>query len=191
VRIEPPEPPLTDGVVVLRVPRPRDASVLSLDRGDPEIQRWIFGGPAEPNEIAARRVVDQLRRFWRDGLVCSFSIREVGIDEHAGLVSLQLDSRRHGVAELGYGLGARARGRGLATRAAALVARWAFEEVAIARLEARTHPENLASQRVLERLGFTREGIERAARSFTQTGERYDCVCWSLLPGELPEVRDL
>ena len=87
------------------------------------------------------------------------------------------------IAEVSYFLRASARGRGLATRAVRLVAGWAFDELEVARIELRVHPENLASLRVADRAGFTREGVERASRAWPD-GSRFDSVVYSLLPGD-------
>jgi RimJ/RimL family protein N-acetyltransferase len=75
-----------------------------------------------------------------------------------------------------------ARGRGHATRAIRLVSGWAFRELGTERIEARTDPENLASQRALQKAGFTREGLERGSRAVQ--GRRRDMICWSLLPSD-------
>ena len=53
----------------------------------------------------------------------------------------------------------------------------------LARLELTCGPDNLASQRVAERCGFTREGVLRSHVPFK--GARRDSVVFSLLPGEL------
>lgn len=50
-----------------------------------------------------------------------------------------------------------ARGRGLVTRAARLVADWAFGELGILQLRLDILPDNAASLRVVERLGCTRQ----------------------------------
>ncbi len=60
---------------------------------------------------------------------------------------------------IGYWLSAAANGRGLATRAVAEMVRVAFEELRLHRIEAGTLPDNLRSQRVLERNGFDRFGF--------------------------------
>jgi RimJ/RimL family protein N-acetyltransferase len=87
-----------------------------------------------------------------------------------------------GVAELGYWVKAGARGRGVATRAVVLVARFAFDELGAARVQLVTEPDNVASQRVAEKAGFIREGTLRSFLSFK--GRRRDAVMFSLLPGE-------
>jgi RimJ/RimL family protein N-acetyltransferase len=67
----------------------------------------------------------------------------------------------HGDAvEFGYWLGAAARGRGVATRALALVATTIVAHLRPSRLELRTTLGNLPSERVAARAGFTRVGPE-------------------------------
>jgi ribosomal-protein-alanine N-acetyltransferase len=56
--------------------------------------------------------------------------------------------------EIGYGLAKVYWGKGLASEAAADTMKYGFEQLALARIVAITYPENLASQRVLEKLGM-------------------------------------
>ena len=181
--LQPPEPPLTDGVVTLRVPdEGRDAASLR-HFADPEIVRWILGGPARPEDLAA--VFAQQREWWRAGTDAAFSIEAAGHDERVGVVRVMfglLDP--FGFAEIGYILFPPGRGRGYATSAVRLVAHWVFDDLGIGRLQARVTPANVASQRVLERVGFQREGLARSAHVLPVSRERIDCVMWSLLPGE-------
>jgi RimJ/RimL family protein N-acetyltransferase len=65
-----------------------------------------------------------------------------------------------------------------------LVARWAFDVLGVQRLELTTAPENVASQRVAERVGFTREGVLRGLVATKNDGRR-DNVLFSLLPPDL------
>jgi RimJ/RimL family protein N-acetyltransferase len=62
-----------------------------------------------------------------------------------------------------------------------LVCDWLFAE-GVGRIEVRTHPGNVASQRVAQRAGFQREGTER--RSIWLHGRREDAIVWSLLPDD-------
>ena len=75
-----------------------------------------------------------------------------------------------------------ARGRGVITRALGLVARWAFDDLGIERLQLTTHVDNPASQRVAEKCGFQREGLLR--KYGLQRGERVDLVMFARLPGD-------
>jgi RimJ/RimL family protein N-acetyltransferase len=88
-----------------------------------------------------------------------------------------------GRAAIGYWLAPQARGRGVATHAVRLIAGWAFRDLQVARLELTCGPDNLASQRVARRCGFTREGVLRSHMPFR--GARRDTVVFSLLAGEL------
>ncbi len=100
-----------------------------------------------------------------------------------------------GTVGLGYWVLERARRRGLASRAVALLTRWALAEAGMARIEALVEPENLASLRVVEKAGFVREGRLRAYLGPESDGRRDDVFVYSLLrtiqPGSDPERRPL
>ena len=80
----------------------------------------------------------------------------------AGLIALN-DVLRGALqlANVGYWVDRRHNGRGLASAALADVVDFAFGEAQLHRLEAGTQPDNLASQRVLERNGFEKFGYAR------------------------------
>jgi ribosomal-protein-alanine N-acetyltransferase len=66
-------------------------------------------------------------------------------------------------AEVGYWLGEGMWGRGIATEALGLFTRYAFAELRLLRLFALPLADNIASIRVLEKAGYTREGILRSS----------------------------
>lgn len=181
MRIDPPDPPLSDGVIVLRPARPGDVEGLLEEGGDADTQRFI--NVATPYDRAAAE--GELRWFasgWSDPVApLGLVIADAGDDRYLGAVLLFRD-RPGGIVELGYGVAPSARGRGVATRAVALASEWAFSTLATPRLEARTEAANVGSQRVLAKAGFTREGLERRSREVH--GERRDMICWSLLPDD-------
>jgi len=168
-------------VIVLRLPRPDDVDGLLSEGTDAQTQR--FTNTARPYDRSAAE--HELRWFsggWSDPLApIGLVIADAGHDGYLGCVLLFRD-RPGGIVELGYGVAPAARGRGIATRAVRLASQWAISELAAERLEARTDPENAASQKVLERAGYTREGLERRSREVR--GVRRDMICWSLLPEE-------
>jgi RimJ/RimL family protein N-acetyltransferase len=63
-----------------------------------------------------------------------------------------------GEVELGYALVPAARGKGLAAEATGLLVQWARTQPAVRRIAARVDPSNEPSRRLLERLGFVRDG---------------------------------
>ena len=91
-----------------------------------------------------------------------------------------LDTERR-IVEIGYFVLPEARGRGLATTIARALAEHAFS-LGVERVAAYVNVGNTASERVLERAGFTREGIVRSMPK--PDGRRVDKTLFSLLPGE-------
>lgn len=96
------------------------------------------------------------------------------VDELAvGSVSLEVgtDVERR-TAEIGYWLGREFWGRGVATDAVRLATRYAFDRLGMHRVFAVPYARNAASQRVLEKAGYAREGLMR--RSAVKDGEVLD-----------------
>lgn len=77
----------------------------------------------------------------------------------AGWVSLRIAEREPAAGEIGYSIVRDFRGRGIATEAVRALTDEAFESAGLARLNAYCVPENGASRRVLENIGFVYEGI--------------------------------
>jgi RimJ/RimL family protein N-acetyltransferase len=75
--------------------------------------------------------------------------------EVAGLLSCKTVPDESGVVEVGYGVAASRQGEGIARRALGDLIHWARGRADVNAVLAETSPENVASQRVLERNGFT------------------------------------
>ena len=86
--------------------------------------------------------------------------------------------------QLGYWLDRAVAGRGLASLAVALVADHAFGPGGLHRLQADIRPENLRSQRLVERLGFRREGLLR--RYLDIDGDWRDHYTYGLVSEDVP-----
>lgn len=87
-----------------------------------------------------------------------------------------------GVCEIGVWLAPDVQGRGLVTRAAGHLIRWAFDVRGMTRVEWLCVPQNTRSIAVARRLGMSRDGVLRSAFAFN--GERHDVEVWSLLAAE-------
>jgi len=180
-RVRPPQPSLTDGVVRLRAPVEGDLARIHEDGQDAQTQRWV-NVPQPYTLEAARAELEQIIGWWADPAApFPLSVADAGDDLYLGMVILFAE-RPGGIVELGYGVHPAARGRGIGRRAVVLATTWAFDALGAARVEARTDPENLASQRLLEKAGFTPEGVKRSSREVN--GHRYDMRCWARLPGD-------
>lgn len=152
---------------------------------DPLVQRYSWTSSASYTEADARAYFADAQRARVEARALEFAVvsplDDADVLGGASLHAVELPERR---AAVGYWLAARARGRGVATHATLLLARWGFERLGLERLELTCAPDNLASQRVAVRCGFTREGLLRSHMRFK--GGRRDTVVYSLLPGELP-----
>lgn len=78
-----------------------------------------------------------------------------------GNVAVKSISHTMGYAEIGYGIGEAHHGKGIATAAVGLLVRKCFRESPLRRLLAYVHEKNVASCRVLQKLGFSQEGLLR------------------------------
>jgi RimJ/RimL family protein N-acetyltransferase len=165
--------------VILRLPSVDDADAILPAFTDPEI-----------------REAGNLPTFGREELVASLhdmeSLAESGrlmalaaVDARTGEVIgggmlHHLDVERR-IVEIGYWVLPDARGRGVATTIARMLAEHAFS-LGVERVAAYVNVGNTASERVVERAGFTREGVVRSMPK--PDGRRVDKALFSLLPGE-------
>jgi RimJ/RimL family protein N-acetyltransferase len=180
-----PRPPLGDSFVTLRPWEPGDVDALveALD-GDPEITRWMHQIPQPYTRAEARGYISASASAWRAGTGATFAV----VDERgaiSGSVGMRVIDAGDEVVEVGYWTAARARRRGLTTRALVLVSRWLFEDVGAARVQLRADVLNVASQRVAEKAGFVREGVLRSSGVNDRLRRRVDYVMFSLLPDEV------
>jgi RimJ/RimL family protein N-acetyltransferase len=184
--VSPPDPPLTDGVVTVRPwGEPGDAEAVVEACNDRAIAEFLDMIPQPYTRSDADAYLDICRVGWRDGTFSNFA---VVVDGHAvGSIGVRWKDPDQGVAEVGYWVAADARGAGVCTRALRVVASWALTRPGLARLELRAADENVASQRVAEKAGFTREGVLRSSRYNARLGRRIDWAMFSLLPDELPQ----
>jgi RimJ/RimL family protein N-acetyltransferase len=176
-----PDRPLREGVTELRPIEKRHLDLIERGARDSEIRRRFGLSRRTPSEYLLRYL-----RASSEGTAVALVICDLG-GESFGLVTVEL--RHSGRAEVGYWVLPEGRGHGRATRAVRLVSRWALSQRKISRLELSTSPENVASQRVAERVGFRREGVLRSYHEVS--GRREDAVFFSLLRGDLggPEPR--
>lgn len=100
--------------------------------------------------------------------------------ERIGFVSwFQVDFPPSYYWSMGIGLLPEARGKGYGTQAHLLLTRYLFAHTTAYRIEGVTEADNVAEQRVMEKAGFTREGVMRGV--FWRDGAYRDGALYSLL----------
>lgn len=166
--LPPPDRPLTDGTVVLRLPWDADAPAIAAACCDPEIARWI-PVPVPYRLDDARAFIAFAAEGWSSGREPTFVIADPESRALDGAIAIHRRPDEPGRAAVGYWLAPEARGRGVATRAVRLVVRWAFDvEPTLVRMELLTLVGNEASGRVALRAGFAREGVLRRYLPFRE-----------------------
>lgn len=163
---------LEDGDVALRPLVEADAPAIAAAARDPLVP-YYTSVPENYTEANAREFIA------RGGN--NYAIVDAATDELLGVVGFLVQDHSRG--HFGYWVAKEARGRGVATRALRLLARWAAEEHGLARLQLIVEPENLASIRVAEKAGFRREA---RLRSYIELrGTRRDVYLYALLRDDL------
>jgi RimJ/RimL family protein N-acetyltransferase len=178
---------VVDGEVTLRPWSEDDLEAVVRCINDEEIATFLDRVPQPYTPDDAHEWFETTAEAWRTGTSATFAIHVDGIEGAVGGIGVHfLSELDEGCGEVGYWVGAEARGKGVATTATRAIARWAFDAVpALARIELRADVQNVASNRVAEKAGFTREGVLRAQRFNVRMGKRVDFVMWSLLREEL------
>jgi len=130
------------------------------------------------------------RRFATDGYLAAddgrLMVEVEPENEAAGFLSFQATSytgaAKHWV--IGIFLLPQWRGRGIGWRAQVLLCDYLFHHSPAQRIEAGTHPENIAEQKALEKAGFQLEGVIRAAEF--RAGQWRDGLLYSRLRDDPP-----
>lgn len=177
---------LSDGVVTLRPLGPADETFLNRLHTLPDVVATSVPPVAPPPDEIRLRCARTAAR-WLAGERADLVILDAASDAPTGEIQLTYKEPEAGQAMVGYSMVPEWRGRGYPTRAAQLLALWAFAETGIARLVAGTLPDNVRSQRVLEKAGFRREGYQRSR--IPGQGGRVDDVLFALVAQDVLGVR--
>ena len=170
---------LRDGDLVLRAWTEHDVDAMVAGCNDPEVAHWIPTIPRPYTEADALTFIRREVLGDHDAYAIELNTTVVGG------IGIGLNEHEYR-ATIGYWVAREARGRGVCTRALRLLCRHALDELRLQRVDLITDPDNIASQRVAEKVGFQREGVLRAHLRHPD-GRIRDSVMFSLLPGELRE----
>jgi len=180
----PAEPTLTGARVQLRPLRAGDADDLFAVHSDPRVMRYWSHAPWTDRAQAAARIA-QLAHDRANAEFYTWA-STLADDRLIGTVSLFAVNRGQRRGEIGYALAASQWGRGYATEGLRLAIAHAFDSIGLERLEADIDPRNEASCRLVERVGFLREGLLR--QRWRVAGEVTDSAMYGLLRREYFEA---
>jgi [ribosomal protein S5]-alanine N-acetyltransferase len=173
-------PTLDGGRVRLRWLTDGDVPALFAIFGDPEVTRY-WGLAVLPDMAAAGLLLEDIRRGLRTQTLFQWGVQAAdgNLVGTCTLAHLDWVNRR---AELGFALGRDFWGRGYMAAAAPAIIEFAFGCLGLHRVFADTDPRNARSIRVLERLGFHREGVLR--EHYLAQGQPQNAVVYGLLRSE-------
>jgi 8-oxo-dGTP diphosphatase len=151
--------PLSTERLSLRPLRPDDAEEIHRLVNDWEVVRMLSQLPFPyPRDLAGKWIASTLEQMERgSGYHLAITGQEDGKEMLIGCIGLRLDLKPR-VGNLGYWIGRRFWRLGVASEAAARLARWALANLDIDHLEASVAVDNPASTAVLRRAGFRETG---------------------------------
>jgi ribosomal-protein-alanine N-acetyltransferase len=175
--------------ITLRPLRMRDAPDWRMTRllNREWLQPWEATTPGVAIDEAGRGYGDAVRTLRRDArLGLSFPFVLLVDDQFAGQVTVGAIARGSAnSAYLGYWIAQSLAGRGIMPTALSLVVDHCFGDAGLHRVEANIRPENVASRRVVEKLGFRLEGTRE--RYIHIAGDWRDHLSYALTKEEVPD----
>ncbi|MEV4426788.1 GNAT family N-acetyltransferase [Streptomyces sp. NPDC049602] len=171
---------LTTRRLLLRPHDPSDEDAVLAACQDPDIQWWTDLPTPYERRHAAFYLGELVPRGWQDDTMYHFAV--VARDSATLVASANIHCHA-GTWGVGYWTVAEHRGRGYATEAVLALARWAFTDRDVQRLEWRAEAGNWGSWAVAKKAGFTMEGLLRAAQSSNESLR--DSWIGALLPVDL------
>lgn len=173
-----PETSLAAQPVTLRPTREGDAELLSQWRNEPSVGRYQPLGAVTLQRLRAELAAQNHRDLYRGrGDKFQWIIELEG--QPVGWITLVATNWDHGLAEIGYALSTPFQRRGITPPALRQLLRDLFLNTTLERIEARCAVDNIGSRKVLERLGFEREGLLRGY--FVLNERRIDNFLYAML----------
>jgi RimJ/RimL family protein N-acetyltransferase len=174
----------------LRPFRRRDLDALVDAAADSlgDLSKWLPWAHAGYGRRDALVFLRDSVSAWGEGRAFDFTIRYLDNPGfHVGNVSAWYISRQSRVGEVGYWIRSSETSQGVATEATARILAVAFDELALHRVVLRIAVGNRASERVAEKLGFTREGLLRQELQVNDVW--MDHSIWGLLENEYHQLK--
>jgi RimJ/RimL family protein N-acetyltransferase len=176
-----PTPTLMTPRLRLRPFAPTDTDAIFALQSSARVLRY-WDAPPWKERARAERFIAVCGQIEQEGTGARLAIERAGDNAFVGWCALSQWDPTYRSAKLTYVLDDAAWGQGFATEAAAALLQWAFDRLDLNRVQAETDTRNTASARVLEKLGFVREG--RLREDCIVDGEVSDSWVYGLLRRE-------
>ena len=180
-----PLPSIETPGLVLRQVTDTDLPALFEVFSHVEVTRY-WSAPPLPHMEAAAELARSIDAGRESGALLQWAVTRRGEDRLVGTCTLASINRTHRRCEIGYALGRAHWGLGIMREALPAVLRFAFESLALHRIEADVDPRNAASIGRLKQLGFRLEGELR--ERYFMGDEVQDSHIYALLRTDAPHV---
>ncbi len=172
---------LTDGRVLIRPYRAEDIGAMyeAVRESVAEVSPWLPWCHEGYTVEETTAFVMAREEAWKNDEAYAFGVFDAAAGAYLGGVGLNFINRVHQCANLGYWVRSTRTGRGVASAATRLAARFALERLGFQRIEILAAVGNHASRRVAEKAGATREGTLR--QRLLVNGQPQDAVLYSLV----------
>lgn len=169
---------------MLRPFRRRDTAAVheAVRASLPELAEYLPWAVNYQRSVTSQFIKDSIGA-WASGRAFDFAIRSVDDeDRHLGNISVWFTSRANKIGEIGYWVRSDATGDGIGTEATAQALQIAFEDLQMHRVTTRIAVGNVASERIVQKLGLLKEGT---LRDEVKVGSRWiDHTVWGILDRE-------
>jgi len=174
-------PALETRRLILRKMALEDAEDLFEYASDPEMTKFVIWEPHKSIEDSYNYLKAMIQRYEK-GEVSEWGIIHKEKNKFIGTCGYLWWLVEHHRAEIVYALSRKFWNQGLMTEAIQEVIKFGFDKMALNRIEARVMPENIASQRVLKKVGMQYEGLLREVMMVK--GTHRDLMIFSILRKE-------
>lgn len=185
-----PRPRLESDRIILQKFSRRDASTLddAIRVSLADLHQWLPWARMDYTTVDTTSFIRDSVQAWKEDRAWDFSIRmKDDPGTHVGNISMWTVSKLGKIAEVGYWVRTDRTSRGICTEAVELLLEEAFGAMGYHKVVLRIAVGNDASDRVAEKLGFTREGILR--EELLIRGNWVDHSLWSLLDREYRSLK--
>lgn len=155
-----------------------DANEILALRGNPQTMKYI-PRPLAVNLDDAIAHIDMINKKIEENLAINWGITVKGNDKIIGFIGHYRIQPENYRAEIGYMLLPDEQGKGYATESIKAVIEYGFNEINLHSIEAVIDPDNIASERVLQKIGFIKEAHILENEYFN--GKFWDTVIYSIL----------
>jgi [ribosomal protein S5]-alanine N-acetyltransferase len=177
-------PTLETPRLLLRPVTSADAGSVYLYASNPAVTRFTLFETHRSIDDSKWFVIDYVRSRYvsREPDPLAVVLKDDPLQRMVGAVGAHWASQPNGTMELGYSLAEPYWGRGLTTEAAGVLTDHVFTEYPVERIQAQAFVGNESSGKVLEKLGFQREGVLRSL--VFRRGRHWDTIMYSLIRSE-------